>query len=306
MTHSDDNPAGPRDDPRPAAGDVPREGAALGLVELASGPLFLRAWGAQTAPAVLLVHPLGWGASSMAVAPVAAALTARLGCRVLAPDLPGYGSSPKAADVADYKPAALAAHLVDLLDALAVPTVSYVGISWGATIGCWFTAAHPERVDRLVLVDGGHVDPADAPGFDAHATLRDRLRAARLNEPVWRSLDKGLDKMAEAYADWTPWLDDAWRAALVERDKRWRPIVRPDVYAASVDGIATEPVSGTWPAVAAAGIPVTLVVPTESVTATARFTAAVPRVRVLDVDARRTDLLGAALGATASAVESGL
>jgi len=276
-------------------------------VDLDGGALFLRAWGAPTGtPPILLVHALGWGASSMAVAPLASTLAWRTGRRVLAPDLPGYGRSPRAGNVTDYRPAALAGRLTALLDALHVPAVAYVGLSWGATIGCWLAASAPERLDRLVLVDGGHVDPADAPAFEAHATLRDRLRAARMNEPVWRSLDKGLDKMAEAYDDWTPWQDDAWRAALEERDKRWRPIVRPDVYAASVDGIATAPVSQTWPAIAAATMPVSLLVPPESVTTTARFTAAVPRAVVRDVAAGRTALLGAGLAATADVVEAAL
>ncbi len=286
---------------------MPPEGSAVGLVALDRGGLFLRAWGpVSTATPILVVHALGWGASSMAVAPLAATLAWRTGRRVLAPDLPGYGHSPRAPDITDYTPVALAARLTVLLDALQVATVSYVGLSWGATLGCWLAVADPQRIDRLVLVDGGHMDPADAPAFEAHATLRDRLRAARMNEPVWRSLDKGLDKMAEAYEDWTPWQDDAWRAALEEREKRWRPIVRPDVYAASVDGIATSPVSATWPALAAAPMPVTLIVPPESVTTTARFTAAVRRAEVRDVAAGRTALLGAGLAATVDAVDAAL
>ncbi|MDQ1679353.1 MAG: haloacetate dehalogenase, partial [Frankiaceae bacterium] len=228
---SDDPATGSPADPRPPAEQFPAEGTDSGLVTLPGGPLFLRAWGDPAAAPILVVHPLGWGASSVAVAPLAAALAARTGRRVLAPDLPGYGRSPRAPEVADYRPAALAGRLADLLHALDAAPVAYVGISWGATIGCWLAQVAPARVERLVLVDGGHVDPAEAPGFDAHATLRDRLRAARMHEPTWRSLDRALDAMAEAYGDWTPWLDDAWRAALVERDKRWRPIVRPDVYA---------------------------------------------------------------------------
>jgi pimeloyl-ACP methyl ester carboxylesterase len=297
--------AAPRD-PRPPADRYPPAGSETGLVNLPGGQLFLRAWGDPSAPPVLVVHPLGWGASSMAVAPLAAALAARSGRRVLAPDLPGYGGSPRAPDVAHYRPAELAARLAELLRTLELAPVAYVGVSWGATIGCWLAAAEPARVECLVLVDGGHVDPADAPGFDAHATLRDRLRAARVHEPNWKSLDRALDKMAEAYGDWTPWLDDAWRAALVERDKRWRPIVRPDVYAASVDGIATAPVSRTWPALAASGVPVTLVVPPESLTATVHFAAAVPQARVVDVAAGRTELLGGGLAAVADAVTAAL
>jgi hypothetical protein len=53
-------------------------------------------------------------------------------------------------------------------------------------------------------------------------------------------------------------------------------------------------------------MPVTLVVPPEAVTTTARFGAAVPQAVIRDVAAGRTELLGAGLAATADAVESAL
>lgn len=281
--------------------------ATAGFVDLPAGKLYVRSWGDDAGRPVMLLHPLGWGASSLSVAPLGTALAER-GFRVLAPDLPGFGQSPRAADAADYRPLALAGRLVELLDALRVDRVTCVGVSWGATIGCWLTARHADRVAQLVAIDGGHIDPEATEGFEAGAGLQDRLRAARAHEPSWRSADKALDQLAEAYGDWTPWLDDAWRAALVERDRRWRPIVRPDVYAAAVHGLATQPASGTWAGLAAGAVPIDLVLAAGGADGAEAFATAVTGARITEVEVPRAALLGTGMTdlivATLAAVES--
>jgi pimeloyl-ACP methyl ester carboxylesterase len=77
---------------------------------------------------------------------------------VLAPDLPGFGGScrPTANTVALQVQA-----LVELLDRLGVVRTALVGHSMGGWISLAFAAAHPERVERLVLVDaaGLRFDP---------------------------------------------------------------------------------------------------------------------------------------------------
>lgn len=73
--------------------------------------------------------------------------------RVIAMDLRGRGQSDKPS--AGY---ALEYHLKDinrLLDDLALDRVVIMGHSLGAFIGLAFAAEYPERVERLVLVDGG-------------------------------------------------------------------------------------------------------------------------------------------------------
>ena len=73
--------------------------------------------------------------------------------RVIAMDLRGRGQSDKPS--AGY---ALEYHLQDinrLLDDLALDRVVIMGHSLGAFIGLAFAAGYPERVERLILVDGG-------------------------------------------------------------------------------------------------------------------------------------------------------
>lgn len=80
--------------------------------------------------------------------PVAQALADRF--RVVLADQRGHGDSFHAEPL-DYD------HLADdlrrLLDALAIPRAALIGHSMGGKAALWFADRHPERVDRLVVVD---------------------------------------------------------------------------------------------------------------------------------------------------------
>src|SRR5262249_28256431 len=78
---------------------------------------------------------------------------------VLAPDLPGFGPSEP---LPQTNCIALQVRcLRTLLDDLGIAKVSLVGHSMGGWISLAFAASHPERVDRLVVVDaaGLRFDP---------------------------------------------------------------------------------------------------------------------------------------------------
>jgi pimeloyl-ACP methyl ester carboxylesterase len=72
--------------------------------------------------------------------------------RVLAVDLPGFGSSHRDARlILDEVPA----QVVALLDELGIERTHVIGHSMGGLVAGGLAADHPERVDRLVLVDAG-------------------------------------------------------------------------------------------------------------------------------------------------------
>ena len=48
-----------------------------------------------------------------------------------------------------------AADIVALMDREGLEKVAFVGHSLGAMIGVYLAANHPDRVDKLVLIDGG-------------------------------------------------------------------------------------------------------------------------------------------------------
>jgi pimeloyl-ACP methyl ester carboxylesterase len=73
--------------------------------------------------------------------------------RLVAYDLRGRGDSDKPAQ--GYSLAAHAGDLLGLLDHFGVQRAAIMGHSLGAHIAVWFATTYPERVDRLVLFDGG-------------------------------------------------------------------------------------------------------------------------------------------------------
>lgn len=146
-------------------------------IEVAGGALRVGVWddGPPHRPTVLAVH--GITSSHLAFAFLAEHLP---GVRVVAPDLRGRGRSNSVAG-----PAGLRAHADDLaatLDHLDIDRAVVVGHSMGAFVAVVFARMFPERVSRLVLVDGGL--PLDVPaGLDAD-TLVSRVlgpTAARLS-----------------------------------------------------------------------------------------------------------------------------
>lgn len=81
------------------------------------------------------------------------------GVRLVAPDLRGRAKSNALEGAAGMR--AHAADLVAVLDALEIDSVPVVGHSMGGFVAVVFAHVAPERVERLVLVDGGL--PLDAP-----------------------------------------------------------------------------------------------------------------------------------------------
>jgi pimeloyl-ACP methyl ester carboxylesterase len=130
-------------------------------VEVGRHVLFVHEWGERDTSVVLFVH--GAGDDGGHAAPVASALAGSW--RIVAPDVPGHGRSPRAEPDA-YTPSRIVALLAGLLDELAIESAALVGFSWGASMACHFAARHPERAQSLVLLEGGHVDFQDVRDFD--------------------------------------------------------------------------------------------------------------------------------------------
>jgi len=129
-------------------------------VPVSGGDLRVGVWdpGGDVQHTVLAVH--GVTSSHLAWPFVVAQLP---GTRVIAPDLRGRGASRTLAG-----PAGMPAHADDLaavLDAFGLDAVTVVGHSMGAFVSVVFAHRHPDRVKRLVLIDGGL--PLDVPaGID--------------------------------------------------------------------------------------------------------------------------------------------
>lgn len=81
------------------------------------------------------------------------------GCRVVAPDLIGFGRSDKPSEIDDYSYAGHVEWLRSVLfDSLELDAVTLVGQDWGGLLGLRLVAEHPERFARVVCANTGLPD----------------------------------------------------------------------------------------------------------------------------------------------------
>jgi pimeloyl-ACP methyl ester carboxylesterase len=76
--------------------------------------------------------------------------------RAVAPDMRGYNLSSKPAQVEQYRARHLVEDLRLLLDHLGAQRCTMVAHDWGGAVAWSFAAAHPERLDRLVIINAPH------------------------------------------------------------------------------------------------------------------------------------------------------
>lgn len=184
-------------------------------------------------PAVVLVH--GLTANCRAFDVVAGHLAPRL--RVIAPDMRGRGASDK--PDAGYAMGDHAADVLGLLDALGLERVVMGGHSFGGLLSLYMAARHPERVERVLMLDAA----ISAASERTRELIRPAL--ARL-ERDYPSFEAYLDLLREApyYHGWTwdPAVEGYYAADVATAENgRVRPRARPAQIAAAADGVIAEP-----------------------------------------------------------------
>ena len=120
------------------------------FIKTSDGTLFVQELGPATGVAVLLVH--GTGAWSETWRHTMQAL-AGTNFHVIAIDLPPFGFSQRSAAM-DYSKAAQGKRIVNILDALNIKRAILVGHSFGAGPTVEAAMQIPDRVIKLVIVDG--------------------------------------------------------------------------------------------------------------------------------------------------------
>jgi pimeloyl-ACP methyl ester carboxylesterase len=119
----------------------------------------------------------------------------------IAPDLIGFGRSGKGGHL-DYSVAGLTQFLERFLVEIQVERVKLVAHDWGAAVGLALAARHPERVERLVLVN----PPPILDGFELPRLVR-LWRTALLGEGLMGATTRGM--LARALRRGSV-RDDAW------------------------------------------------------------------------------------------------
>ena len=123
-------------------------------------------------PLVLLLH--GFPQFSYEYRHLVPAL-ARAGYRAVAPDMRGFGETSRPARVEDYALRALGDDVAALVEAFGEPKAHVLGHEWGGIIAAEAAMSHPDKVDRLILVNG---PPAITLGRAIHHSWRQRVRSS--------------------------------------------------------------------------------------------------------------------------------
>jgi pimeloyl-ACP methyl ester carboxylesterase len=138
---------------------------------------------------VLALH--GWGANLTLMWPLAEQL-GRLGYRVYAPDLPGFGQSgppPGVWSVKDY-----ADFVIAYLDFHHLNKVNLIGHSFGGRLGLVLGAEYPERIVKMVL--------ADSAGVRSQVPFLSRARQAlykAVRDTMYKLSARGLADRLQAW-----------------------------------------------------------------------------------------------------------
>jgi pimeloyl-ACP methyl ester carboxylesterase len=201
---------------------------------------------------LLFLH--GWGLSPRAYLPALRSLADR-GHRITAPSLPGFGRSDARRNY-DHSLNGVADHMIDALDALALPdALPVVAHSFGAGVSLRIAALRPDLISGLTLISpvgGAAHGPApwptlltglldDARSRIAVAGLRDFLAAA-LRNPVALTASGLAARAADSVTD----LQAAVAAGIPVRlvFSAADSVVRPGDLPTCAPGISTETVRG--------------------------------------------------------------
>jgi pimeloyl-ACP methyl ester carboxylesterase len=183
-------------------------------LELPSGRVRARSWGAGDAPILLCVH--GISANLTAFSHLAERLAGPQR-RVVAFDLRGRGRSEVTAP-GSYGLDSHARDVVAVADALGADTVDLAGWSLGALIAMRVARDHGTRLRSVALID--HIGPAQAAALAPVRAGFARLDAAVPTPQAY------LDSVRAAGVvdPWTPFWDEHHTYELAEQpDSTWRP-----------------------------------------------------------------------------------
>lgn len=159
-------------------------------------------WGNAEAPTLVLVH----GGRDHARSWDRVALDLRREWHVVAPDLRGHGDSEWARG-GMYAVADSVLDLANLIDALGVPRVALIGHSLGGAVSLMYAGVYPERVSKLVAIEGLGPPPAlleklrGRPPWERMRSWVEQMRELAARQPRrYRSLAEAAERMREVNA----------------------------------------------------------------------------------------------------------
>lgn len=173
-------------------------------------------------PAALFIHGSGPGVSAWANWRMVMPEIAR-NCRVIAPDMVGFGFTDRPPGVV-YDMNTWIAQAIGLLDALGLEQTDLIGNSFGGALALALAIRHPKRVGRLVLMGSVGVPFEITPGLDAVWGYEPSFERMRYLLDLF-AYDRGLvnDELAQLryQASIRPGFQESFSAMFPAPRQRW-------------------------------------------------------------------------------------
>ena len=194
-------------------------------------------WGGEGKP-LLALHGLASSAHWYDI--VAPLLRDRF--HIYAPDQRGHGQTTAAPSGYDWK--TLSEDLVGLLAHIGLDQVAVMGHSWGGNVATNFAANFPDRVSRLIMIDGGFLDGRLFPGASWEA-FSQRVRPRDVTGNREEFLDRLRNQLG---AIWNEEVERIVQTMVYEdEDGQIQDILRPENHAQTIRAMWDEPASVTMP-----------------------------------------------------------
>jgi len=140
---------------------------------------------------------------------------------------PGCGRTSPPADISEYDLPGIIAFFEEVRETLGLGRVTAMGHSWGGLVAPAWAAAHPESVERLVVIDG-YPGGADGSGSavdrDAAREEQERAYARHASEPWYEAAVRAIAEEYDEAGDEETWIsrfDPAWRCTSRTHPRRW-------------------------------------------------------------------------------------
>lgn len=113
--------------------------------------------GSKSGELLILLHgfPEDWSAWREQIT-----LLSEQGYWVWAPDQRGYNLSDKPKKISQYAIDVLASDILQLIRSSGKQKATIIGHDWGASVAWWLAVHYPERLNRLIVLNGAHVKVA--------------------------------------------------------------------------------------------------------------------------------------------------
>lgn len=191
------------------------------FVELNGYKVSVCEWGDKNNPQIICFH--GLGGTKLSFIEVAERLKDNY--HIVSFDLPGHGKTSSFEKDEDYGASYLTNWVVALLEKIGRETFHIVAHSWGASVALHYAAECPEKVRKMVLLDGGYHHGEMNKNYFAAL-----YKGAIEGEVPPRSLE---EEIAYYEKDFDEYIFDSKEQFIQSEKKaysRWSPLIERAVY----------------------------------------------------------------------------